>query len=370
MLRVVEINTAAKLAEHRAAWEQLIQQAPGAELFETYTWIQAWLASYWRDRPLAFVLVYEGEQLVGLAPLLRDEHGEVGCAGALVTPANDQSKRSDIVCVGAPAPIVGAVFDHLSSHYRAPVRVRCAHTEAAAVSAVRKRRSGSLEQSESASPIVQVEGSWDEYLSARPRHLRRELKRKRRKLESTWPVRWRTTGDASTYERAMADVLRVERNSWKHRQGTSFLSEPNSAAFYNRVARGCAAKGWLRLELLYLDDLPVAHIFGVQFKGTYYALKTSYDEVYRAWSPGNVLFQYVLRRVFDDDRLAVFDFLGSGAHWKEEIANATREHVDACAFGPTALRCQWCAARESLVKPWLKRRFPRAVALARRDSGA
>ena len=163
----------------------------------------------------------------------------------------------------------------------------------------------------------------------------------------------------------MTDVLRIEQNCWKEREGTSLVSEPGASSFYTRIARNCAARGWLRLELLYLDGQPVAHLLGVAYRGTYYALKTSYDEAYRAWSPGVVLFQYAIRKAFEDG-LATFDFLGADSRWKTELANDQRAHVDACAFSRSALHCRWDRARVARIKPFLEERAPALVALRRR----
>ena len=109
----------------------------------------------------------------------------------------------------------------------------------------------------------------------------------------------------------------------------------------------------------------MAHLLGVAHRGTYYALKTSYDEAYRAWSPGIVLFQHAIRKAFEDG-LATFDFLGDDSRWKGELANDRRAHVDACAFAGSALRCRWDRARVARIKPFLEERAPALVALRRR----
>jgi CelD/BcsL family acetyltransferase involved in cellulose biosynthesis len=163
----------------------------------------------------------------------------------------------------------------------------------------------------------------------------------------------------------MTDVLRVERTSWKERQGTSIGAEPDAAGFYTRLARACSQRGTLRIEILTLDGRPVAHILGVSLAGVYYALKTSYDEAYQAWSPGVVLFEYVIERCFDEG-LDTFDFLGRSSRWKETLANDTRSHADACRARPDALRCRWCVLSRKTIKPAVERHAPALIETARR----
>jgi hypothetical protein len=363
MLHVTEVTATRDLSEYREPWERLASASAHAGLFETPTWITAWLATYWKDRPIAFLFVHDDDELVGLAPLLHDVDGELGCKGALVTPVNPHVRRSDILYTGEPDPVIGSVIAHLAqAHERTPMRIRSADAASPSLPALRKYGGHLLLQEQKPSPIIRISGTWAEYLASRPRHLRQELGRKKKKLEAAWQVDWATVSSAPDYERALTDIMRIERNSWKEREGTSFGAEPGAAELYARVARGYAASGQLRLQLLYLDGNPVAHVYGVIYENAYYARKTSYDDAYRAWSPGNVLFNYVLEQAFSEG-LATFDFLGSDARWKSEIANATREHVDACVFPANALLCRWCEAREQHIKPFLREQAPALIAL-------
>ncbi len=365
-LRVEEVGAAADLGRFWVDWEDLAERAPGAELFETRLWITAWLDAYWQDRPLAFLFVWSGDRLVGLAPLLDDHEGTLGCPRCLVTPVNPHSRRCSLLAADDPEPVVDAVLTHLEQTRRGSrMRLRCCDAASPVVAALEEREPRSLVRQKDASPIIRLDGDWEGYLASRPRHVRHELSRKRKRLDAEWDAKWVRVADAAGAERALTDVLRIERNSWKDREGTSLVSEPGAAAFYARIARACAAKGWLRIELLYLDGEPVAHLLGVAHRGTYYALKTSYDEAYRAWSPGIVLFQHAIRKAFEDG-LAVFDFLGADSRWKSELANDQRSHVDACAFSGTALRCRWDRGRVVHIKRFLEERAPALVALRRR----
>lgn len=365
-LRVEEVAATGDLGRYRADWDALAERAPGAELFETFPWVTAWLDTYWEERPLAFLFVYAGEALVGLAPLLDDREGEIGCPRSLVTPVNPHARRCGLLTEGDPGEVVAAMVSHLEGSRRgARLRLRCCDANSAAVAALEAQTPRSLVRPKDATPIIRLEAGWEAYLASRPRHLRHELARKQKRLESEWDAKWVNVADAGGAERAMTDVLRIERNSWKDREGTSLVSEPSAAAFYNRMARSCAARGWLRVELLYLDGQPVAHILGAVHRGTYYALKTSYDEAYRAWSPGIVLFRHAIRKAFEDG-LGTFDFLGADSRWKSELANDARLHVDACVFAGSAWRCRWDRVRVGRVKPFLERRAPALAALRRR----
>lgn len=368
-LRVEEVAATGDLGRYRADWDALAERAPGAELFETYPWVTAWLDTYWEGRPLAFLFVYSGDALVGLAPLLDDLEGEIGCPRCLVTPVNPHARRCGLLAEGDPGKVVAAMVSHLEGSRRgARLRLRCCDASSAAVAALEAQAPRSLVRRKNGTPIIRLEGGWEAYLAARPSHLRHELARKQRRLETEWDAEWVCLTDPTAVDRAMTDVLRIERSSWKHREGTSLVSEPSAAAFYTRMARSCAARGWLRVELLYLEGQPVAHLLGAVHRGTYYALKTSYVEAYRAWSPGIVLFRHAIGKAFEDG-LGTFDFLGADSRWKSELANGTRLQVDACAFAASAWRCRWDRVRVGRVKPFVERRAPALIGLRRRVLG-
>ena len=112
-LRVEEVTAAGELGCHRKEWEGLAERAPHAELFETHPWITAWLETYWKDRPLAFLFVRSGEELVGLAPLLDDHEGLVGCPHSLVTPVNRHARRCSLLTAADPGAVVEAILGHV-----------------------------------------------------------------------------------------------------------------------------------------------------------------------------------------------------------------------------------------------------------------
>ena len=370
MLRVEEVTDVRALSEHEAEWSTLAAEGIGADFFQTPEWVMAWLGCFWQDKPIAFLFVRDGQSLVGLAPLLRDDAGALSCSSSLAFPVNPHAKRADFLHTVDRRALLETVFEYLLQT-RGSIRLALSHERTKAEDlatmqlAAQDQRLAVLVRDDGASPIIRVSGDWDDYLRSRSSHFRREQARKCKKLEGAWNVRWTTARTAKEWERAMTDVLVIERNSWKDRAGTSFLTEDGVASFYSNLARRCASRQWLRLHLLYLDDRPVAHIYGLVYKGEFYAVKTTYDEAYRSWSPGLVLFQYVIRQALQDG-VSVFDLLGEESRWKREIANDSRQYAHLCVYSTMQGRCDWCALRENTLKPFLRTNAPQAVELVKK----
>ena len=224
------------------------------------------------------------------------------------------------------------------------------------------------------STIVRLEGSWESYLESRPKRVRREWRRKRNRLDRAGPVELVTVTAPSDVPGAMAEVLEIERRSWKEREGTSLTTEPGCDAFYGQLARRCAERGWLRLHLLRVDGRPAAHVLAVSYGREYLALKTSYDHEFAELSPGVLIMLQVLEGAFGEER-EVFDLLGRESRWKGEMATGGRPHVDLSLFSPVLMDSRVSALLETRLKPFARRRLPwlfqaRRALLGSRRGGA
>ena len=373
MLDIREITKLTELEQHREDWERLLDTASNSEFFQTYEWLRTWLETFWADKPIAFQLISQHGQLVAMAPLLLDDRGDLKCPGSLAFPVNAHAKRTDMTCAASPRHVLSALLDRLQKTHH-PLRLSLQNVEMnSPVSQVLEETARSaglrvLIQGMPASALVRIDSDWERYLESRSPHTRREMKRKRNKLDRAGLVDVRPVTEAAHCDSALDDVFQIERRTWKERSGTSLTTEAGADRFYAELARRCAERGWLRIYLLYLEGQPVAHIFGILYKNEYYALKTSYDESYRELSPGAVLFSYALEDAFSQGWSA-FDFLGEESRWKNELATTARRYVSFCAFPPGAYRCRWCRTYQQKVKPFVKANIPAAVTLKRKLSG-
>ena len=159
-------------------------------------------------------------------------------------------------------------------------------------------------------------------------------------------------------------LLAIEARSWKAARQTSIGTEPAAERFYRALGRRFAEAGRLRSYLLYLGDEPVAHLFGLTHRGSYFALKSSYDPQREELSPGVLLFAHALEDCFDG-RLSRFEILGDAQQWKRQLATHWRRSVDVCLFTHLISRCGWIHAKD-VARPLLERHAPRLIALKRR----
>ncbi|MGH3127470.1 MAG: GNAT family N-acetyltransferase [Gaiellaceae bacterium] len=117
---------------------------------------------------------------------------------------------------------------------------------------------GGREWRREASPSLRLPATWDEYLAARSRNFREQLRRREAALRREGDVVTRLA-DATTLDRDLDALFALHRARWGATP-TDFGDTP----FHRELAREALERGWLRLWLLELDGRPIAAWHGFQ----------------------------------------------------------------------------------------------------------
>jgi len=369
-LTVEEVGDRAALDAFAGEWMALDGRATEANFFSTWEWVSSWLDSFHDGRPLAVLFARRAGRLVGVLPLVPGTRGRL-CRVGLQTPANAQTPGGGPVYEGPPAPVLGAFVEHVRrTRGRIGLKLPLLAADSRAVAAVDEvatsHRCGLHRRPSRSSSRIVVRGSWADHVATRSKHVQREWRRKRKRLEEAGRAETRLVTAPADVPAALREILEIESRSWKHEEGTSFQREAGVADFYGRLAVRCAARGWLRLSLLYLDGRPAAHCLAVVHGGELLALKTSFDSQLASLSPGLALVLAVCEQAFAEG-LAAIDLLGDPVRWKSELANEERAHVDVCVFPRGTARCEACVLLRERLLPSVRRGLsPRAKRVGRR----
>ena len=333
-------------------WEDLAAQT-GAAPWLWPGWFNAWNSAF-GSGTIEPVEVWRGGRLVGVAPMSRSR-------GALTSPTNWHTPWFGLLACdpGAERQLADALFR------RRAHRVTMAFVLATDLPAVRDaaRRAGHrlLERTLERSPYVDCETTtWEGYEATLGAKMRRELRRRRRRLEAEGTLSFDVADGTERLDALLDEGFAVEAASWKGQQATAITSQPATERFYRDVARWAASRGWLRLGFLRVDDQALAFDFAIEAGGVHYLLKTGYDPARRESAPGKLLRHEMLRRAFDAG-MSSYEFLGADEPWKLEWTTSRRDlrRLDAFARSATGI-AHWSAF--TYGRPVAKR----ALAAARR----
>jgi hypothetical protein len=183
------------------------------------------------------------------------------------------------------------------------------------------------------------ERSWAAYLADRPGTIRETIRRKLKRCEREGHFQLFTA--SHDLERGISAFEAVYHKSWKKPEPF-----PN---FNPAFMREAAARGTLRLGVLWLHDRPAAAQFWVVAAGRATILKLAHDEGLKPLSPGTVLMAMMLRGLLDQERVTELDFGRGDDAYKALWATQRRQRIGLL-----------------LINPW---RFAGAMAIARSVGG-
>jgi CelD/BcsL family acetyltransferase involved in cellulose biosynthesis len=156
--------------------------------------------------------------------------------------------------------------------------------------------------------VVDLQGSFAEYLGKFSRKSRHELKRTVRRFGEECPgmaniVEYRTPSEISAFREL---AIRISHRSYKVQTGLGF---DESESFARRLELD-AGRGIVRGFVLMLDDQPAAYGFCRIEHDVIVYKHTGYEEQFARRSPGKVLFYLMLETLFREGEFRLLDFDG------------------------------------------------------------
>jgi hypothetical protein len=151
----------------------------------------------------------------------------------------------------------------------------------------------------------------------------------------------------------MEQIYDVGARSWKAKVGKAIGSSKQNRMFFSQLPFALAPGGIVYLWLLRLNNRLIAFEYHVRQNDIVYALRSSFDEAYRAYGPGSVLDFEVVRSLFKRN-VKHYDMCGGPYAHKLRWTSEIKAHMDIMVFnrGPIARVLYFL---EKDTKPLLKR---------------
>lgn len=174
-------------------------------------------------------------------------------------------------------------------------------------------------RSETECPYIQLPNSWHKLYDSFGKKFRYNIRNSEKLLRERGAIELRRFTDTTSVDEFLEDFLSVERLSWKQEAGTSITRNPEQLKFHTELAPVAAAADIFRGYVLYLDETPIAHIFGLYDQGTFYCLKLSYVEALKKFAPGITITAMAIKDLVDNSA-KLWDFVGPTEGYKRRWA--------------------------------------------------
>lgn len=160
----------------------------------------------------------------------------------------------------------------------------------------------------------------------------REVRRKSRNLQRAFPTktRFKCFSDPAELDGGVRDAIATAAATWQYPLGYGLLNTLRVREGFKFFAK----QGWLRIYVLYVDDLPCAFLIGQLYKDTFYCQYAGYRSSFARFSVGSLLTAWALESLAEAGVQQVD--LGDGSQeYNHRQGCETRETVRLHIYSPT-----------------------------------
>ncbi len=313
----------------RVAWNELLAQSQTHTIFLSWEWQTTWWRHWGTDE--LYLLHWHDEEsgrLLGIAPLFIDLTTD-NQRRLLLVGGVEVSDYLDIIVTPVDA---AAVYANLAAWLTGPlapawdlfelVNVPAASPTLAAFPTHLPPQWSVVARQEDVCPLIRLPADWDSYLDLLDKHQRHEVRRKLRKIEQAPAVRWRLSAAPDDLARDVEDFIALHQLSSADKD--DFMTEPMKD-FFRDVAQVMAARGWLALALLSVDNRPASALFSFTWQDQWLLYNSGYDPVnFKDLSTGVVLLARCIEHAIAHG-YRIFDFLQGNEVYKYRLGGRNSE---------------------------------------------
>lgn len=325
-------NTFDALASYQGEWDQLLNKCASHVPFLTFDYLKSWWATRgggeWpQDSQLVLVAAFEGEALVGVAPLFQAEN-ILGQPALMFVGAIEVSDFLDFIVPPQDLqPFLSGLVDFLLKEDLPHWELLDLYNilESSPTLAALEKEAAQRDWTYNRVPLqpapyIPLPGNFDTYLAGIDKKQRHEIRRKLRNVEQDLAQGGLYfTEDAENLAGdvdAFLDMMAQDPNK------REFLTNAMRQHLHN-TARIAFDKGWLQLAFFTLDGNKAAANMSFKYNHRLWLYNSGWDWEYREYSPGWILIAYLIQWA-SENGIQEFDFMRGNEAYKYKFGGIDR----------------------------------------------
>ena len=311
-------------------WNALLKESISDTPFSRYEYQRLWWehrgGGEWQDARLVLVTAHEEEKLIGIAPLFMAEYENQ--PALLLNGSIEISDYLDlIVRADDHARFLSGLLDFLASHladgwsrldwYNLPDD---SPTLAALKAESAHRGWTHHEEVYRPTPLIALNGDFDEYLSRVEKKQRHEIRRKmRRAAESELNVRFVLVDPSTDIEPELDTFFDL----MVHDPGKADFLHPAMREQMSAILHAAHKEGYLWLGFLEIDGVKTASSLNFDYNGKLWGYNSGVSRAHMELSPGWVLLSHIIQWCCENKRHE-FDFMRGDEEYKYRFGGVNR----------------------------------------------
>lgn len=172
---------------------------------------------------------------------------------------------------------------------------------------------------------IDIQGSFDEYWSARGKNLRQNMRKQRAKLLSDGvKLTMQVLRDHADMAPAVARYGNIESTGWKAQKGTAIHPNNAQGRYYRELLENASLRGESIVYQYLFNDRVVAMNLCLVRQGILVVLKTTYDESIQTYSPAFLLREDELREIYRERQIKRIEYFGRLMEWHTKLTDKKR----------------------------------------------
>ncbi len=283
-------------------------------LFISPAWLNVWWSVFGSGRELYLTSVREGDNVIGIAPLMIEYK-----TASIIGSADVCDYLDFIVVQGRYQDFFNAVIDDLKQKGIKQLNLESLRPDSRVLTgladvAINRRCEVVMTPSE-VSLEMKLPNSWDEYLMILNSKQRHEVRRKLRRLEEAGEFKYRSVSDTASVINLLDTFLKMFTESRDEK--ADFLSEKREL-FFRSMIESMANAGILKLGILEIETIPAAMILYFDYNDNIYLYNSGFDKEYISLSVG-LLSKILCIKDSIESGKKVFDFLKGNEVYKSRL---------------------------------------------------
>lgn len=287
----------AQLKELKQEWLALASRIPQITPFQLPEWMLTWL-QHFGSGELHTLVFRRGDQIVGIFP-------------AFIHPWREQ-KQMTLIGSGIsdyPEPLIDLSFGreviealgwHLESDSKWEI---CEWQDLAESSPLLQIQSHAafrrIVKPDTPCTKIPLCGTFEEFWSSRPRHVRRNVTRYRRHASEHYAVAFETVTEA--IPELFESFIRLHGNRWQLKGESGMIEENHSAPFLWEIAKRFERLKILRFFVLRFNREIAAIILAWDYRNNLYFYLSGFDPRFAEFRPGQILLCECLRYAYSQN---------------------------------------------------------------------
>jgi CelD/BcsL family acetyltransferase involved in cellulose biosynthesis len=361
-LKLEVLDSWDKIEKNVPHWNDMVLRGSGDALYQSYEWLNAWWQHFERDKNLCFILIRNDHSPVALAPLCIDKTKILGVKTRRLSFLSENiSDYTDFIVTEPRQPALALMIRKLLEDKPRWDWAELLHIPTDSpnwqglMKIVQESNCYHYRQYCSKCPFIKLEGAYEDYFRSLPKKHRDDVKRQEKKLLEMGLLRLLVLEQNHPQ---LADYFesfwQMRRGRWEiaGRAGWIGFKEIEYKQFYRSLFEALTNGNKVHFSVLLSNEIPIAFHFGFLAGGRLYFYAPTFAHDYRAYSPGKIMIQYLLRHAFEKG-IKEFDFLMGEEAYKFSWAKDFREIYNLLLF-PRTIRGYLLYKWLGQIKPSLK----------------